>query len=801
MASAPVAKHHDHTMHFFVHHTSSLPRQSPHLLDLKNKRANIWENVETVAPEANHSFYHTYHQRPAEAILPARPAEKNEVPLQIVTPEDGLSEIIRALPKTKIEPAKKLKKNTVKRIRAKKEKNPGFNFDSAFTRTAYKVEERIRALPALLPSRRAMAVILLVVFLGTLPFQARGYYQDLNDTAKEVASDGTGGFLDLQASTAAMMQADLPAAAESLANASDRLNRAVDTMSHRHALLQKFASFVPFLSDQVKSRESLLLAGQKIAQGNKYLLLALQEDKNTGGTLTKKIPQLSSYLKSAQPDYEEALYYLSAVRIEDIPVEYQKTFSDFRLLFTAVLGDLKQLSSVSDTLSEIFGGAGRRRYLLAFQNPYELRPTGGFMGSFAVLEIKDGEIVSLNVPAGGSYDLQGQLSEFVEPPAPLLLSNKRWEFQDANWFPDFPASAQKMLWFYRKSRSNSLDGVIAINAPVLEKLLAISGPITDTKRNLTISADNALPVLQTVVETGPEKALNKPKQILADLAPQILGNFQTTESSKLIPLLTALSEALQTKDIQAYFADAGAQALVQNFGWDGRILPTRENQDYLLVVNTNIQGEKSDAEIKQTISHEAAISPDGSVINTVTVTREHTGTAGEKLYGQTNIDFIRLYVPQGSELLSAQGFTWPDEKKFRAPADYEKKDADLLKMEKEVAVDPLFGNWIITEPGEKNIVQFVYRLPFKIMAMADNNPEQSWNKLFTDAQQTLGYQLVIQRQSGAVSTFESQIILPDGFEPVWQEGDGSNLATNGLAIDNQPLTHDKIFSLIAKKIK
>ena len=53
----------------------------------------------------------------------------------------------------------------------------------------------------------------------------------------------------------------------------------------------------------------------------------------------------------------------------------------------------------------------------------------------------------MDIPAGDHMTCKASLPEYIAPPAPLLLSNKRWEFQDANWFPDFPASAQKCCGF------------------------------------------------------------------------------------------------------------------------------------------------------------------------------------------------------------------------------------------------------------------------------------------------------------------------------------------------------------------
>jgi hypothetical protein len=368
-----------------------------------------------------------------------------------------------------------------------------------------------------------------------------------------------------------------------------------------------------------------------------------------------------------------------------------------------------------------------------------------------------------------------------------------------------------MLWFYRHSRNLTADGVIAINADVLNRLLSIIGPVADQNRDLVIDKDNAISTIQNIVEFGPEKKDHKPKQILSDLAPVFIENFKKMKAQAVLPLLTNLSEALQEKEIQAYFVDDTTQNTMKEFGWSGEITKTNSDQDYLFVVNTNIQGQKSDAKIKQNVSHQAVIQPDGTILNSVVITRD-TGTDGESLYGQTNIDYLRIYVPEGSELVRASGFTWPDEKAFKVPESWYKKDEALTKFETEIDTDDqsgtrisqefgktTFGNWIITEPGQTTQVQFTYKLPFKAWEEGGTSNLNNWAKIFQSQNPISKYQLIAQKQSGVNSDFESQVIYPEGWSPIWQDGRDLTVATNGIAIKNIKLSTDQIWVLVMQK--
>lgn len=767
---------------FFVHHVAHGLAASPHVINLKKERDSLWKQIEAVSPEPDAALYQRYH----EISLPPRPR----------------AEFIRSSPPP-----------------AAAERAPGW-LAGLLPGLWQKINQAqhicLRSLAAffhrLFPTKGLAAAGGVIIFLIIIPGPARSYYHRLESIKNTAANNGLAGFAALQDSAAALREANLDKANAATRQALVTFDKALSAVS-RHGVLDTLARALPVVGSEVASRENILLAGQEIAVGNSYLLRGLSAAaESASSTLLQQTDFLLGYIGGAIPNYQKAFQHLNAVKTSGLPLEYQSQFVGYKKIFESLVSDLENLTDLGGAIREIFGGRGLRRYLLVFQNESELRPTGGFMGSFAVVDVKDGEILNLEIPPGGTYAVQGQLREYVKPPAPLLLSNKRWEFQDANWFPDFPTSAQKMMWFYAHSRGVSVDGVIAINSSVLQRILAVTGPMTDKKRQLTLTADNALPVIQQIVEEGPEKKINQPKQILTELAPQFLGALRQVTGTKILSLLYNVSEALKQKEIQAYFTDNQTERAVRSFGWAGALLDSTVNKDYLLVVNTNIQGQKSDAKIRQTISHQAVVAPDGSITDDVVITREHLGNRGEKLYGQTNIDFLRLYAPKGSILLSAGGFSWPEEKKFQVPDAWSADDPFLAARQIETGVDQnsgtiiteesgktVFGNWVITEPGEISQVQFTYRLPFTVFSPAPEVALAGWKKMLGPEAKLARYQLVIQKQSGITADFESRIIFPENWRPEWSDGQAMKLAKNGAIIGKSPLIADSVWSLLMKK--
>jgi len=671
---------------------------------------------------------------------------------------------------------------------------------------------------------RRLAVATIVLFLCVaIPFPTIGYYQKLRSDGAQVVTQSSNAFLSLQSSTVAALQANFLQAQSDLNSALESFSTAQNILDKDHKALVYVMSVLPIVGEQVQSRQHLLLAGHHLALGNTYLVKGIKETgEGVNLPMTEKLSVLAEHLRSAIPQYEEAINDLLQVDESIIPVEYQQSFYDFKILFSTFVNDMKDIRLLSQSLDALLGSEQPKRYLVMFQNPHELRPTGGFMGSFAILDVQKGRVTNLEIPAGGTYDLQGQLDVFIKPPTPLQVLNKRWDFQDANWFPDFPTAAKKIAWFYQHGRNSTVDGVIAINATVLERFLSVLGPLSVEKFGMQVASEDALVKLQKQVEVDYDKEENKPKEVIGDLAGQLLNRMQGLNTISAVRLAAELHEALAQKEIQVFVENQTKElAGLQEFGWTGEIASTNDKQDYLLVVNTSVSGNKSDARMEQTIDHQAVVQDDGSIIDTVVIKRKNNGTKDEQFYGGDNIDYLRVYVPSGAELIEAGGFATPPEQMFKVPEEWYKIDTDLQLFEAGEIVHQgtgtritqefgktAFGNWVITPPGETSVAYVTYKLPFKAIAAQKIVVQTKKQMVLAKVQSALltgtekkvysSYGLLVQKQSGIDSQFTTQIIYPNAWEPVWETNKDLSLALNGAEYGGK-LKTDMVFGLIMEK--
>lgn len=355
-------------------------------------------------------------------------------------------------------------------------------------------------------------------------------------------------------------------------------------------------------------------------------------------------------------------------------------------------------------------------FFLMLQNNYELRPGGGFLGQYAILKVKDGEIVSFVFEDANLLDQRIKDAGIkVTPPWPLTryAQIKRWMLRDSNFSPDFPTNAAKAEYFYRLGGGRErLDGVIAINADVLNHVIGIVGPITISGFG-TYTAENAAIDLEEDVEKAylgddiPAELKQNRKNVMKLLAAEIVGRIGSIGDVQKLANLGL--EELRDKNVQLYFKDAELQKQVESVHWDGAV--TKDwGKDYLMVVDANLGALKTDYYIRRTLEYTVDFTGETPKA-TVLYTYDHTAPEGNWRTSDYHT-YTRILAPSGSKYI--------DQSRVKTGGVSSQESAEWNKMVFGYKVDALIGTKLPTGIS--------YELPSTITAD--------------------GYELLIQKQSG-----------------------------------------------------
>lgn len=665
-------------------------------------------------------------------------------------------------------------------------------------------EEKSTYLVSWYRSLFSFALVLLVIIA---PIKLLSYFKllDLSGLRSRVMENSVSAFSKLSQASNSASQLDLSSAGANFAQAASDFKNAQEELAKVDSWMLSLASFSKDPQLKLASAAPHFLAAARAASDfgkNMSAAGAIFLDSDKEKSWGSLIDSFSENGNKALLDAKELQSQLKDINPESLPTGYRSDFNSLRQQTNLAVNALSSLLDSAKEIKAFLGVKQDQRYLLVFQNNAEMRGAGGFLGSYALVDISDGKIKKLEVPAGGSYDTEGGMKTFVKAPAPLQLVTPRWYFWDANWWPDWPSSAKALMWFYDKSGGPTVDGVISFTPDVAESLLRLTGPIELPEYGLTINADNFWQTVETTVEkdniardnpqlaaTLPDSPENQPKKIIGDLMAKILERLpQVLTIDKLPQLLGMLDDNLASHNIMFYFSDPDLEAKIKSYGLDGAMRSAP--QDYLMVADSNIAGQKSDREVKERIEHRSQILADGQVIDDLTVYRQHEGKKGEILSGVRNVDWLRVYVPEGSQLISASGFNSPDKSYFEEPESNWQDYPLVASTEDKAQIDPssgtkiyqennktVFANWIMTDPGQTSIIHLRYLLPFKLKK---TQLTESWrDKLISlvAGQETefIPFSLLVQKQPGAApADLDFSLTLPPAWRTVWTYPENSS---------------------------
>lgn len=366
----------------------------------------------------------------------------------------------------------------------------------------------------------------------------------------------------------------------------------------------------------------------------------------------------------------------------------------------------KKLASMHDQLlllSYLFPTKQERRFLLWLQNSTELRPTGGFWGTYAIVTVPVTGPIRTSVSNVYELDKVTPAKNLPKPPKPLAqyLGVKAWYLRDRNWSPDFAASAVQALEGYtQEGGTEQFDGVLAITTKPLEDLLRLTGPIKIN--NYTFRSNDAIDTLEQIVEVDYARLGNsnvERKNVIGTLLEKLIARLreQGLQTALQLPQLSA--SWLNDGDIQMYSTDKATQEALQRYGWAGR-LPELDG-DGVFLVDANLGSLKTDRVVDRKISYTRKPGATGKYHALVTATYTNRGYFDWRTTRYQT--YARLYAPASAKLIKVT----------------EVLDRAGKSIEREVKlVDQVhegdwrsFGAYLNVEPNHTGSLRWEYELP------------------------------------------------------------------------------------------
>lgn len=388
--------------------------------------------------------------------------------------------------------------------------------------------------------------------------------------------------------------------------------------------------------------------------------------------------------------------------------------------------------TIAPVLAQMMGGDGERTYLIIAQNEDELRPTGGFISGAGLLQLANGRIVNLSFQDANTVD-NWQEKPYDFPPQPYydLMGLELFLYRDANYWPDFPTSAEKAMFLYSYGQDMPhLDGAIAIDQQFIRYLLQGLGPVVLPESGETVTHQNVLTHFQAAWAKSDEQRLDD----WHNERKSFMGTFGQAVQSKIsqglgqldpLLLLQSLHTAVQSKHIQLYMRDEAVAVVLDQLDWDGR-LQNNAGQDVLAIIDTNVGYNKVNMFVERALFYQVTLNDHGRHQAELSVqyhnnapfepgetgcyqdTMEDYGKAPAyiELADECYWNYMRVYTPADSHLISSTIHTVPLETQLNGQ-DWHQS----AQMVNEFAGWQTFANFLMVPQQETVNSSLKYSLP------------------------------------------------------------------------------------------
>lgn len=398
-------------------------------------------------------------------------------------------------------------------------------------------------------------------------------------------------------------------------------------------------------------------------------------DTKQPGVTTQDIATLTQDMAQVQALLNTAVGQINHLQPADLKLDPRlgPALATFRASLPKIqtgLQSLQQLLSVAPTL---LGVGQPTSYLIEQFDSTELRPGGGFIGSYGTATFSGGHLSGLHMTdtylLDKPYEFAGHIIPFPQAYSWFPLAPS-WSLRDSNLDADFPTAARYGEQLYHTEGGTvPLQGVIGITPGFIENALQITGPIYVPEYKETVTAQNLVDLihyhqLNEELAAGdnpsPDGHSSLRKRFTELLFEHFFARVSQILPTSITKFATLLFNSLHTKDIQIYLNASPAENLLQSYNYASTIQAPAG--DSLFVVDANIISNKANYFMTYVSNDQVTLDASGNAVHHMTLTYNWPISAAstQNNYGGiTNeyVDYVRVYAPPGSVLQTQTGWS------------------------------------------------------------------------------------------------------------------------------------------------
>jgi Protein of unknown function (DUF4012) len=520
------------------------------------------------------------------------------------------------------------------------------------------------------PLAVGLIALILIASAGVVAYAAREHALRVQTG---LVGDLQHGANDLQLAKNAVVKANsgsgdaaqLNVAVVDFRNAHSDFQHALDQV--QHDLLLRGAQVVPgvgtYIDPRINSVAAIARMGIDLADAGQ---LTIQLDAallnptpgiKSGARILALMTQAELKAPAIKADLQRAQDETAKVDLSVLPSSQTAAFAKAKADIAKGLTQMDEFQMLAPAVVEIMGGNGSRTYLVDLPDPAELRGSGGFIGTYSILTVNNGEITLGK--GGDSYYIDYPYArvgspKYIQPPGPLrqFTGTQGYIFGDSLFNPDFPEAGMTSEQLYTHETGKQVDGVISFDPWAVAGLLTVTGPIAMPEWHTTVDASTFVNSVFQQQQKLATRTSNR-KQFFSDVAVQLIGRLAALHSGQWPRLISALNTQVTQRHLQIYLNNPVAQKQIDQFGWSGAMVSPKTADEAMFEVESNLGGDKANHWLAR--SYDLVLTVEGRKLHHKVIVSFVNSTPPGYAGGQTYACYVRLYIPASATGTQVEG--------------------------------------------------------------------------------------------------------------------------------------------------
>ena len=414
--------------------------------------------------------------------------------------------------------------------------------------------------------------------------------------------------------------------------------------------------YLPVIRSQVKAVETLADAGLVLSEAGISLsdaadaIVAPQDDSASFSDALGELRNIRGLMATGLNSIDAAASTVAKLDGAFLP----GPVGDARAQFNSRLPDVRQKAADSEAalaaMITFVGGNGPRSYLFLSQNPDEVRPTGGYIGTYGVLTGVGGKLAVTRYDSMESWTRAHPEAQVrpEERGSPYRYDTALVQgLANVNTTPDWPQAAELAARLWARGGEEPVDGVISFSPAFLARILSVMGTVRVEGYDETITSANLVERLDFYAHQQRAELGSDRKDFIAVLAKAVMERLLEARTSQWVSLGKVVADSFVAREAMMWSADAEVASALSDRRWDSALPDVAGDFVYPAEFE---YASKNGRALRRTYQHHVVLRPDGS--GTVTTTVRITNPLPEEHFSNPAglLVYVTMYGPQGAVL-------------------------------------------------------------------------------------------------------------------------------------------------------